>query len=128
MADNLALGDDFGGSVDIDPSFSVVTGRRALAEAVARGWLDLAGSIFYAPDRGVGVSAFLSAAVNTNGLAHRLEEDALKDERVQDCSVTVTLVAEQLKITGALTDAQGPFTLTVLVSQLSTQVLLQGVA
>lgn len=121
-------GDDFGGVEDLDPTMAVVSGRRCTAECVARRWLDLPGSLFYAPDLGAGLEGFLGASMLAPGdISTLLEAEALKDERVDACSVLVTSADEQLVIKGTLTDKDGPFDLTVLVSSLDSKVLMENV-
>ncbi len=121
-------GDDFGGALDIDPTLSVVSGPQCLLEAVARRWLDLAGSLFYDRDYGAGVEAYLSASMlTTSDITSVLEAEALKDERVTDCAVRVTASGETLTISGQITDSDGEsFPLTVVVSQLDVKVLMEA--
>lgn len=121
------LGEDFAGALDIDPSLSVVSGRRAHAEAVARRWYDRAGSLFYDRNYGAGIETYLNAAVPPDTISAQLEQEALKDERTEDCTVAVTRGQESLRIDGRLVDADGPFGLTVLASQLDVEVLLEGI-
>ena len=126
MADDL--GSDFGGALDIDQNLSESKGPRAVLECVARRWYDLAGSLFYDQNYGVGLDAYLNAAVKTDDLATLLEEEALKDERVEECTVVVSTVAESLRIDGRIVTADGQYELTVLTSALDVQVLLQDAA
>ena len=112
--DNDALGSDFAGVTDLDFSLSDVSGRRALAEAVARRWLTPRGSLIYDPDYGQGLLEYTHVSTDgVDGLRAALESEALKDERVEDVAVDVTLVNEVLTIRGRLVDAEGPFDLTV---------------
>jgi hypothetical protein len=112
MADNDDIGGDFTGVDDLDFSLTVVYGRRALAEAIARRWLQPEGTLVYAPDYGQGLADYLLADADP-ALAGKLEQEALKDERVEAVEVRVALVAGELSIVGRLQDAQGPFDLTV---------------
>jgi len=120
------LGEDIGGVDDIDWNMSFASGRRCLAEAIARRWLDLAGSLFYAPDYGKGLAAYLSASVAESEIAGDLEEEALKDERVRDVSVTVTRTGEELRINARLTDADGPFDFTVFAGALDARLVMEN--
>lgn len=126
MADEH-LGQDFGGALDIDPSLSTVKGRRATAERIARRWYDLAGSLWYDRDYGKGLEAYLNAAIPESDIAGQLEDEALKDEQIEDCAVTVTRTGESLRILGRLVDANGPFDFTVEVSRLNARVLMENV-
>ncbi len=125
MAD---LGDDVGGVLDLDPTMAIVSGKQCLLEAIARRWLDLAGSLFYDRDYGAGIEAYLSAAtLSAHDISNTLESEALKDERVQDCKVVVTAAGETLTIKGQITDSSDEtFSLTVLVSKLDVKVLLES--
>lgn len=121
------LGEDWGGVADIDPHLSDVTGRRALLECVARRWWDLAGSLFYDRGYGKGLAAYLSAVVQSpSTIEAALEDEALKDERVQACSVSVTVAGESLSISGSITDDEGPFAFTVMASKLDVKALLEN--
>lgn len=121
------LGDDFGGVHDLDPNLTEVTGRECLLQAVARRWYCLAGSLFYDRDYGQGVETFLHTAVQSaSEISASLEEEALKDERVQDVRVSVSFSDETLAIVGRIDDGDGPFSFTVLVSALDVKVLLEN--
>lgn len=122
------LGSDFGGALDIDQNLSESKGTRALLECVARRWYDRAGSLFYDKNYGVGIETYLNAVVKTSDLATILEEEALKDERVDACTVVVTTTGESLTIDGRIETADGPYELTVVASSLDVTVLLQDAA
>jgi hypothetical protein len=112
------LGTDFDGVMDIDKNLTPVSGRRMLAQAVARRWLTEPGGLFYAPDYGYGLKRHLNASIDNPGsIAAGLRAEAMKDERVEDCQVDVTYQDEELVIKGRLSDAVGPFDLTLRLSQ-----------
>jgi len=65
----------------------------------------------------VGLRRYLSGATdNVGALPALLENEARKDERVDDCKVAVSLVDETLTVIGRIEDAQGPFSLTLSLS------------
>ena len=112
---------------DVDRNLTYVSGRRALAEAVARRWITDPGELFYAPDYDAGLRRLLSAqATGTGAIAARLEAEARKDERVEACKVDVTAVGERIEIIGQLNDAQGPFTFTFTLTAETTVLDLTG--
>lgn len=124
MAD---LGDDFHCIDDVDFGLTEVSGRRALAEAVARRWLTRRGTLFYDPAYGFGLEDWLHGerrqAVST--LSAALENEALRDERVLAATVEVRFEGETLFIRGELTDADGPFRLVANVSDVTVELLVE---
>jgi hypothetical protein len=124
MAD---LGSDFGGVLDVYSSLAAVSGRQCHAEAILRRWTTPHGSLFYDFDYGHDVRQYISGSVPpVNIIASQLVAEALKDERTQDCNVTVTFIGEALTIKGVISDAAGPFRLTVNISKLTTQLLIES--
>lgn len=114
---NDPLGTDLSGVDDVDPNLTPVSGRLMLAQAIARRWITDPGELFYAPDYGAGLRRYLSGATdNVGALPALLENEARKDERVDDCKVAVSLVDETLTVIGRIEDAQGPFSLTLSLS------------
>lgn len=118
---NDPLGTDISCVDDVDPNLTPVSGRLALAQAVARRWITDPGDLFYAPDYGAGLRRYLSGATDNVGtLAARLEAEARKDERVEACKVDVTVVGERIDIAGRLEDAEGPFEFTFALTSTTT--------
>ena len=114
---NDPLGTDFGGVDDIDNNLTPVSGRLCLAQAIARRWITDPGELFYAPDYGAGLLRYVSGSTdNVSTLPARLENEARKDERVEDCKVSVDLVNETLRVDGRIIDAVGPFNLVLILS------------
>ena len=122
MAD---LGDDFHCLDDVDFGLTEVTGRRCLAEAVARRWFTRRGTLFYDPAYGLGLEDWLHGerhkAMST--LAPALENEALRDERVLAAEVAVHFEGETLFIRAELTDADGPFRLVANVADMTVALL-----
>lgn len=121
--DNLDIGADFAGVDDLAYSLVTVSGRRALGEAIARRWLTLRGSLAYAPDYGQGLATQLLSDLDPS-LAGKLEQEALKDERVERIEVRVAFVQDELRIVARVEDAAGPFSLTVAYDGLKTALTL----
>jgi phage baseplate assembly protein W len=117
MSDNANIGSDFDCVSDITASLTVVSGRKALAQAVARRWITHPGDLVYDPDYGFGLLSYVSGAMQSTGvIAAGLVAEALKDERVEACTVQVSFVGETLTVVGQLEDADGPFDLTFSLS------------
>jgi hypothetical protein len=93
MAD---LGNDLACVFDLDPSVSEVSGRRALAEAIARRWLTPRGTLFYAPTYGAGLITYLHGEMQS----------------------------VEIRVGGRLTDAAGPFRFVLSVSDLTMDLVL----
>lgn len=124
---NDPLGTDISCVDDVDPNLTPVSGRLALAQAIARRWITDPGELFYAPDYGAGLRSYLNAAIDSPGaIAARLEAEARKDERVEACKVDVTFAQERLEIVGRINDAQGPFTFTFQLTSATTVLDLTG--
>lgn len=121
------LGSDLSCITDLTPSMAEVTGRRALAEAVARRWSTPRGRLIDDPNYGFDLTQFVNDDVDPPKLARikaGAEAEAGKDERVEDAEVSLVFTAGGLLIvTGTLTDAAGPFTLTCAVSAVTVQLL-----
>lgn len=129
MADlgiTLALTTDEG--LDLDPGFGLVSGRRALAQAILARLDTPQGTLWYDPDYGRDLKRWLNesfAPSDVFRVQSEIEAECLKDERVRDVAATVTFEpqAERLRVVLALTDADGPFELVLAVSAVSLEVL-----
>lgn len=123
------LGSDIGCITGVDWSLTTVSGRKALAQAIARRWITEPGDLVYDEDYGYGIFSFISGAVQSPGvIAAGLRAEALKDERVEDCQVTVSFVGDALSISGKLTDAAGPFDLTLSLSTTTLTIQMLAVS
>jgi len=117
------LGADISTYPDLDPAYTLITGPRVVAEAVARRWVTPRGGLFYDLNYGYDLRQFLNAVI-TPGLASTIavqcELEALKDERVLQAAVTVKQSAGQLAtltVNCLLTLATGPFQFVLTVGQ-----------
>lgn len=124
---NTPVGAD--GMVDLDPLFGLVSGRTALVQAIARRWTTVRGTLAWInddPDYGEPVQEFIGSESDgrTNFVvASRLEREALRDERVKAARVTTSITAGRLTILAQITDADGPFRLTLAVSSVGVELL-----
>lgn len=121
------LGSDFSCVFDLDENLSVVSGRYALAQAAARRLFGQRGSLFYDPNWGGGLTAFIGAPVpRASDLERAIVREVLEDERIQDAAAKVSLVGEDLSISVLLEDGDGPFNLTIKVSGLTVEILAEN--
>ncbi len=123
MADH---GIDFAGVTDIDASMSQTGGRRGLAEALARRLCTQ--SLWYDSSYGYDMRAFIGTSTPAPMIEAGAEEQCLLEERVNDVHVTVTRTTisagrEALSVDIRITDEDGEFSFTVLVSALTVEIL-----
>jgi len=117
-------GDDIGGVFDISADLLVVRGRVALSHAIARRLTTPRGGLFYDLSYGHDVRQYVNApSVQPGTIESQVSTECLKDERVLDATVSVIGVGEELRIEVLLIDAQGPFRLTLKVTQLTVELL-----
>ena len=117
-----------GPSMDLDPTFTVISGPRVVAERIARRLTTPRGGLFYDVNYGTDIRDFLNAGV-TNQLSAIQElcnQEALKEETVQasNCSVTFNAQTSLMTIVYRLQLASGPFQFTLNVSQLAASVFV----
>jgi phage baseplate assembly protein W len=119
------LGSDISGVNDLDPNLTVVAGRRGLAEAVARRLGTMRGSLVGDPDYGTDLRLFLNAPAQGARVAAAVEAEALKEERLENAQAIVTFLPQSntINVDLVLTDADGPFDLTLAVSAVSVELL-----
>jgi phage baseplate assembly protein W len=121
-------GYDIDGILSVSRDLRVVNGRKALAVAIGRRLTTPRGSLFYDLSYGHDVRQYLNAPSQPRGRVEmQVTTEVLKDERVFDAEVTAFSASdEDLEITVLLTDALGPFSLTVTADKLTVQALLNG--
>lgn len=117
------------GEIVIDPMFTLVSGRVALAQALARRLTTKHGTLEWIndnPEYGHDVREYLGEDVGPRAefvIASRVQAECLKDERVRAAQVTPTLAAGRLSLAVRITDAEGPFRFTLAVSDVSVELL-----
>lgn len=143
---NPALGSDLSCVRDLTAQMAEVSGRRCLAEALARRLITPRGALFYDKNYGYDVTAFLGADVSPQDV-HRIEASVTaefqKDERVTSASVRAQFVAPTqvdaarsgivsnplpgtagvLVLSATITDAQGPFKLVLAATAVTVEIL-----
>ncbi len=127
MAD---LGIDISCTDDLDPAFTQVSGTFALAQALSRRLITPRGGLFYDPEYGLDLRAYLNAGITDgDGFAYRLaaqiEGECLKDERVGsvDAQVTFSSVTEKLTVSLSGVASDGPFRLVLSISDVTVEIL-----
>lgn len=130
------LGVDFDCITDITPNLILASGKRNLANAIARslltprGWLydvtgdRVEGAAAYGDDILSDLNAELTQ-VEADSIAGRIEEQCKRDPRVNEADVTVqwSLATSTLTMTILLETAVGPFPLIMKVSALTVEIL-----
>lgn len=118
MATDEEIGLDLSCVSDMDPRCSVVTGRRALVEAVLRRWTTPRGRLGYDPEYGFDVTDYINDDVDFRTIAliqSMMIAEAKKDERVLECELIITAPPGGIgiyKFEAVIYDADGPFTFT----------------
>lgn len=123
------LGVDVNAVDDLDPLFTPVSGRLAHAQAIARRFGTQRGSLANigdSSDYGYDLRELLNDDTGPRApfeIATNMEREALKDERTLSARATVTLISGRLSAVLALSDANGPFTLTLVASAVTVELL-----
>ena len=118
-------GTDFLCVEDIDPNLTVVSGRTCLAQALTRRLMCQRGQLFYDENYGTDVRQFVNSVSRDSVVSQAVENECLKDERVQavTCTVTRSNDGETFELSLQITDLDGEFPLTVAVSSLTVELL-----
>lgn len=119
---------DFSTFPTLDATLSPIRGRRVLAEQVCRRLFTPRGQLTFHPEVGIDVRSYLSGELTVEQLGiirEAVRAEVLEDERVQDADVEVTADAVESSITIRLLLAteEGPFDLTVAVTDLTVELL-----
>ncbi len=127
----IDLGTDVNCVDDIDPSFALVSGSTAVAQAIARRFDTPRGGLHYDGEYGYDITEWLNRGVSDADLfriAVAVEAEAGKDERVLQSEATVTYDASTEKLSISLRGAcsSGPFQLVLSVDAVSVTVLRAG--
>jgi len=84
------LGSDFSCVDDIDYNLTPVSGRLALGQSSARRIITPRGGLFYSVDYGTDVRGRLNRPFSGPQWERLIEQEVLKDERVDNATATVT--------------------------------------
>jgi phage baseplate assembly protein W len=123
MAD---LGTCWSCTTDLTMPSTMASGNRAVAEAIVRRWQTPRGGLIDDPNYGYALTNFVGVDLEPADIAriaHNASAEALKDERVLRCDVTITMVDGTMIVSGTCTTGAGPFRLVVSVSKLSVTLL-----
>ena len=94
---------DCSGYVETDP-------RRVVAERIARGWISDRGSIWWAPERGVGLLRLQGADLSKGDLARveiEARADALREDGVQSARVSAAMTNGTVRLVAYVTIDSG---------------------
>lgn len=126
VASGDPLGVDIAALDDLDPTFSLVSGRANLVRALARRLTTPRGSLQSDPDYGLDLRTLVGGAFSADDL-RRLEAEVgaelRRDPRVVDATVRLSLVERTLSLNAQVRDGTGPFDLVLEVSRVSVSVL-----
>lgn len=126
---------DYGSDVlvfpGVDPNLTLSSGGRVLAEALARRLSTPRGSLPFHEDYGLDLRSYLNESV-TSDVLYRLksaiQRECEADERVESASVGLEYdaSARRLRVRIEAVTAQGPFRLTLSVSQVTVELLTEA--
>ena len=110
-----------------DEMFRPISGRRVLAESIARQLTCPPGGLFWAPDKGIDLRAYLRARLDSSALTQiraRILATLQLDERIVDAEATVTFRSSDrvLSIKLAIESAEGPFSFVLDVATARVEV------
>lgn len=110
-----------------DELFRPITGRRVLVESLARQLACPPGGLFWAPEKGIDLRAYLRARIDGPTLVEirqRTLATLREDERVVDVRADVTFdaAAKRLRLALAVEAADGPFSFVLDVSAARVEV------
>lgn len=117
------------GLPDLDPFFRVVTGRKRLAQALARRLSTPQGDLARIgddPTYGYDLRALLNDTIPESRLpmiAARVTREIEADECVDAADVTVTLDGTALRVTCLVSTAEGPLRLVLAVTAVTVEIL-----
>lgn len=124
-----AYGEDFDGVDDIDASWRVATGDRALLVGLARRLSTKKGALacWGWPTYGDDIRDLVGTSHPPALIESRVEAECEQDERVYSCTATATKVrvddSERLDIDIRIRTRTGEFERTLRVSELSVEIL-----
>ena len=123
LPDNEDLGSDFSCVTDINASLSTTSGRNGLAEALCRRLGTPREGLWYDRTYGYDLRDLVGTTLNLPQATARTRDQCLLDERVIDAEVTFEQTGTTLTVTLRVTDADGTFTFTLDVSELTVELL-----
>lgn len=124
----MPYGSDISAVSDINPSMVLRSGPQVLADAIGRRLITPRGGLFYDPDYGLDVRAWLNESITESSgveLGSAIAAECEKDERIESARATVdfNLLEGRIRIAVELTTAEGPYRLVLSVSDVSVDIL-----
>lgn len=122
----MSLGTEISCVDDLDPLFTLVSGRTALIQALARRYITTRGSLVEDEEYGYNLRDKLGESVTPGELAEiesEVVDEALKDERVARATATVRFdePAQRIDLTIAAVDGFGPFQRVLAITDLTLE-------
>ncbi len=122
------FGQDFATFPDLSGGMALLKGGRVLSEALLRRFSTNRGELPFHPDFGFNLRDFLGEGLTDEQLFYlkaSMEAEAEKDERIDQAVVDLTFNRSTQALTARmrLLTAVGPYSLTLLVTQLRTELL-----
>lgn len=114
---------------DIDDSGRAISGPRVVMVMALRRLTTPRGSLDYDRDFGFDLRDYLNEDLSAADLATLQQEIAselTKDERVDDCSASVTLLDGLLRIRISLTTTTGDMNFTLAITDVSAEILSES--
>ncbi len=127
----MGFGSDINGFDDLDPRLLFleedVDEVTALIQAVARRYITPRGGLFYDPSYGLDLRQFISGTFSPAQMEALIAAEARKEERVTDCTATVTVAGDVFSVEIRCTASTGAtFDFTLNVSQVTVTLLTTG--
>lgn len=118
------------GAIDIDPYFKVVSGSTAVLHTIVKMLVTPQGGLLDDEDFGYDLRALVHGSTSRaelNSAVGEIEAQCLRDERIADVTVTLSVASGVLtcNVQGTLVDGQ-TFRLVLAVSAVSVEVLEAG--
>ena len=118
---------------DLDPAMTEVTGIQLLAQSLVCRQMIVHGSIVGFPNDGIDVRAYLGKGIRPGGaqqIGQEVAAELQRDKRVFSATVVATFDqgGKTLRLVETINCALGPFTMTLVVSAVSVQLLQQEAA
>lgn len=122
------FGTDFDFLNDLNPNLTMVSGLAVLGQDILHRLETPRGGLFYDPDYGTDVRAYLSAAITPQVLSRmqsEIQAELGKDERFLSTSAKLQFVpaTSTLTLNLSVVTAQGPFALVIEITNLTISLL-----
>lgn len=116
--------------LDIDPALRTVSGRLALIQAVYRRLTTPRGALVDWPSYGFDLQSIIGTTLSIVQVTSRVREQCMAEEEVLDVLIDIEQSRDRrtLTIDLRITDRDGPFTLTLNVSELGVEAIIPEAA